>query len=88
MTTAMLIQHFEDHPHSDALHRLLTAERLVPGEALRAEFLDGIRVLERQAVTQRIAELVAAQKNGTLDDAAKDELRQLLARKAAVDQDD
>ncbi|MGA7297657.1 MAG: DNA primase [Rhodanobacteraceae bacterium] len=88
MTTAMLVQHFEDHPHSDALHRLLTAERLVPGEALRAEFLDGIRVLERQAVTQRIAELVAAQKNGTLDDAAKDELRQLLARKAAVDQED
>lgn len=83
MTTAMLLQHFENHPQRDALHRLVTSDRLVPGEALRTEFLDGVEVLRRQALTRRIAELTAAQKHGTLDDDAKDELRQLLARKAA-----
>lgn len=85
MTTAMLMQHFEEHPHSAALHSLLTAERLVPGDALRTEFLDGIEVLKRQALTQRIAEL---KKNGSLDDDAKDELRQLLASKAEHRDDD
>ncbi len=88
MSTAMLMQHFEDHPHSAALHRLLTSERLVPGESLRAEFLDGIEVLKRQATTQRIGELRGAQKDGTLDESSKDELRQLLASKAVPDDED
>ncbi len=87
MTTAMLLQHFEDHPQRDALHQLVTSDRLVPGEALRAEFLDGIEVLRRQAITQRIAELTAAQKDSALNDEAKNELRQLLARKAVPNND-
>ncbi len=85
MTTAMLLQHFDGHRHSEALHLLVTAEPLIPGEGLRAEFLDGVRSLKRQAMTRRIAELSAAQADGSLDAAAADELRQLLARKAGND---
>lgn len=87
MTTAMLLQQFDGHQHSDSLHRLVTAEHLVPGEALRDEFLDGIKVLKRQATTQRIAELSAAHKQGALEPAAREELRRLLARKASGDAD-
>ena len=78
MNTAMLLQHFEQHPQSEALHSLLLAEHVKPGDALRMEFIDGLEQLRLQAVRQRIGELSSAKARGELDNAQNQELQTLL----------
>ena len=59
MSTAVLLEHYEGREEARALQKLATLE--FPGEddALRAEFVDAIRQLDRQTVQQRRAELDA-----------------------------
>ncbi|GIX34371.1 MAG: DNA primase [Lysobacteraceae bacterium] len=76
--TAALLEHLAGREETPALHKLALVE--FPGDesAWQKEFRGGLLQLERQARTQRIAELQALQRERGLDAAEKDELRALL----------
>jgi DNA primase len=81
MTTAMLLEPFQQRDEADALNRLATLEHPAGADGVRAEFHDALEQLRRQTVAQRIADLTAAQARGALAEAEKAELRELLASK-------
>ncbi|HET8898488.1 MAG TPA: DNA primase [Rhodanobacteraceae bacterium] len=81
MTAAMLIEHFRDREEAASLHKLALIEHPEGSLDLAAEFDDALIQLQRQAVSQRIADLTARETNAPLDAAGKQELRALLASK-------
>jgi DNA primase len=82
INTALLLEHFAARDESMALQKLALTEFPGEPEALRAEFTDAIRKLAEQTTQQRLDGLIRKQSEGGLDDADKNELRALLARKA------
>lgn len=78
ITTGALLEHFEGREEAGALQKLATLE--LPGEAadLRDEFLDAITQLDILVLQQRVEELQQRQRNGELDDAEKQEMRELM----------
>jgi len=78
ISTGALLEHFEGREEAGALQKLAMLER--PGEAadLRDEFLDAITQLDVQVLQQRVEELQQQQRNGELDDAEKQEMRELM----------
>lgn len=80
MHTAALLAHFEQHQAYPHL-RKLAAQSLPEGIDLVQEFEGALTQLQRQATDQRIAVLMDQQTQGQLEDAGKDELRQLLRTK-------
>ncbi len=80
--TALLLEHFSAREEAAALQKLATTEFPGEPEALRAEFLDALRKLAEQTTQQRLDALIRKQSEGALDEAEKNELRGLLARKA------
>ena len=82
INTALLLEHFAGREESGALQKLATTEFPGEPEALRAEFLDALRKLAEQTTQQRLDALIRKQSEGALGDAEKNELRELLARKA------
>ena len=78
ISTGALLEHFEGREEVIALQKLATLE--LPGEEadLRDEFLDAITQLETQVLQQRVEELQQQQRDGGLDDAGKQELRELM----------
>ena len=84
IATGALLEHFDGREELAALQKLAVLD--LPGEEpdLRAEFLDAIAQLEKQVLQQRIEELQQQQRDGALDDAGKQEMRELLqARRRA-----
>jgi DNA primase len=81
IATGALLQHFGEREEARPLQKLAVME--FPGEeaAWRAEFTDALNQLDRQTVQQRVDDLMRQQREGTLDDAGKQELRALLTRK-------
>jgi DNA primase len=82
INTALLLEHFANRDESAALQKLATAEFPGEPEALRAEFVGALHRLGEQTIQQRLDALIRKQAETGLDDAEKDELRTLLARKA------
>jgi len=82
INTALLLEHFAGREESGALQKLATMEFPGEPEALRAEFLDALCKLGEQTTQQRLDALIRKQSESALDDAEKNELRELLARKA------
>ncbi|TAN03639.1 MAG: DNA primase [Rhodanobacteraceae bacterium] len=82
INTAMLLEHFAGREESAALQKLALTEFPGEPEALRAEFLDAVRKLGEQTTQQRLDALIRKQSGVGLDDPEKQELRELLARKA------
>jgi DNA primase len=78
IATGALLEHFDGREELAALQKLAVLD--LPGEEpdLRAEFLDAIAQLEKQVLQQRIEELQQQQRDGALDDAGKQEMRELL----------
>ena len=78
ISTGALLEHFAERDEAPALQKL--AAQTLPGEdaAQRSEFLDGIAQMEIQLRLQRLDELQQQQRDGALDDADKQELRELL----------
>ncbi|WP_256645771.1 DNA primase [Thermomonas paludicola] len=78
ISTGALLEHFEGRDDLAALQKLATL--VLPGEesALREEFLGAIAQLEKLVLQQRIEELQQQQREGALDDAGKQEMRELL----------
>ena len=78
ISTGALLEHFEGREEAAALQKLAMLE--LPGEAadLRDEFLDAITQLDIQVLQQRVEELQHRQRNGELDDAEKQEMRELM----------
>ena len=78
ITTGALLEHFDGREELAALQKLAVLD--LPGEEpdLRAEFLDAIAQLEKLVLQQRIEELQQLQRDGALEDADKQELRELL----------
>ncbi len=79
---AALLEHFRERPELGTLEKL-AAQPLAEHLDLQREFAGAIEQLARQAVDQRIAALLAMQTQGTLGVGHKDELRELLRRKAS-----
>ncbi|MBS0569846.1 MAG: DNA primase [Proteobacteria bacterium] len=80
ISTAVLLEHYEGREEVRALQKLATLD--FPGEddALRAEFVDAIRQLDRQTIQQRRSELdakVAELGLSALNAEEKTELREL-----------
>ena len=82
INTAMLLEHFSGREESAALQKLALTEFPGEPEAMHAEFLDALRKLAEQTTQQRLDALIRKQSERNLDDAEKNELRELLARKA------
>jgi len=82
LTTGALLEHFSERSEAHALHRLAVADLPGDSEIWVVEFRDALVQLEQQARSQRLAELQAASAAGQLDESMKEELRQLLARRA------
>ncbi|MGH8189900.1 MAG: DNA primase [Rhodanobacteraceae bacterium] len=82
INTAVLLEHFSGREESAALQKLALTEFPGEPEALRAEFVDALRRLGEQTVQQRLDALIRKQGEATLDASEKNELRELLARKA------
>jgi DNA primase len=83
LTTGALLEHFGGREETPALQKLAVADFPGGEDEARAEFLDALAQLERQTRQQRIDELLAAQAAAPLDEPGKQELRDLLAEKAA-----
>jgi DNA primase len=92
ISTGALLEHFQDRDESSALVKLATAHAvettaatpldarvLDDADKRQQTFLDAVTRLEAQALQQRVAELQARKLDSGLDDAEKDELRDLLA---------
>ena len=84
VNTERLLGHFAAREEAAALQKLALAEFPGEPEALRAEFTDAIRKLAEQTIQQRLDALIRKQSESGLDDAEKNELRALLARKATA----
>ncbi|MBN8728047.1 MAG: DNA primase [Xanthomonadales bacterium] len=81
--TAMLLQHYAGRDEAGALQKLATSADIFDDHAAaEAEFRDALAGLARQARQQRTDDLLQRQAAGELDEAGKDELRQLLAARA------
>ncbi|MCC7097115.1 MAG: DNA primase [Thermomonas sp.] len=78
LNSAALLEHFEGREESSALQRLALQD--LPGEdaARRADFLDAIAQINRLVLQHRLEELQVQQRERNLDDAEKQELRELL----------
>ena len=78
ISTGALLEHFVERDEAVALQKL--AAQTLPGEgsAQREEFVDAIAQLEKQVMQQRVDELQQQQREGTLDEADKQEMRELL----------
>jgi DNA primase len=76
---AMLVEHFAERPEYPALQKLMAAMVVGEPETQRAEFLDALTRMEDQAVALRREALTAKHREGTLSQAEKAELRELLA---------
>jgi DNA primase len=83
MSTAILLEHFEGREEARALHKLAILDFPGDNDALRAEFVDAIRQLDRQTHQQRLDDLLKKQEDTALGADEKDELRRLLAGKNA-----
>ncbi|WP_326526907.1 DNA primase [Dokdonella sp.] len=83
LSTGSLLEHFAGREESAALNKLAQADLLVDAESGRSEFLGAIEQLDVQTSQQRLDDLIARQLAGTLSDAERDELRQLMANKPA-----
>lgn len=79
--TAALLEHFRERPEHDFLQRLATL-KLAENLDLQHEFAGALKQLRRQALDQCIGDLLTRQAQGGLDPADKDQLRELLRRKA------
>ncbi len=77
-----LLQPFAERPEYAALQKLALVQFPGEPEALRVEFLAAVRKLAEQTAQQRLDALIRKQSEAGLDDAEKQELRALLARKA------
>jgi DNA primase len=82
INTAMLLDLFAGREVCSALQKLALTEFPGEPETLRTEFLDALRKLAEQTTQQRLDALIRKQSEGTLDANDKNELRELLARKA------
>ncbi|TLX21150.1 DNA primase [Thermomonas fusca] len=78
ITTGLLLEHFAEREEAAALQKLAVLE--LPGEedVLRQAFIDNIERLDAEALGQRREELQQQQRDGSLGDAEKQELRALL----------
>ena len=76
---AMLVEHFSERPEYAALQKLMAAAVVGEPDAQRIEFFDALAKMEQQTITQRRDALVTKNREGTLSDAEKAELRELLA---------
>ena len=78
ISTGALLEHFSERDEAPALQKL--AAQTLPGEtsAQRIEFVDAVAQLEKQLLQQRVDELQEQQREGTLDEADKQEMRDLL----------
>ncbi|GLQ86606.1 DNA primase [Dyella flagellata] len=82
VNAAMLVEHFTGRPEYNALQKLTVATVVGEPETQRLEFLDALLRMQQQAVDQRRDALVAKSREGTLTNAEKAELRELLAARA------
>jgi DNA primase len=79
---AMLVEHFNERSEYAALQKLMAATVVGEPDIQRIEFFDALAKMEQQAITQRRDALVSKSREGTLSDAEKAELRELLAARA------
>lgn len=77
---AMLLERFSQHPHHESLTQLLIAPT-TPVTSTEAEFLGGIKQLEKQTLEQHIQTLLTLQQEGQLDERGLEVLRLAFQRK-------
>ncbi|MDE3209656.1 MAG: toprim domain-containing protein, partial [Pseudomonadota bacterium] len=79
ITSAVLVEHFAERPEYPSLQKLMASTAVGEPEVQGTEFLDALRRMEDQAITQRRDALTAKSRDGGLSSAEKAELRALLA---------
>ncbi|ASR43262.1 DNA primase [Xanthomonas citri pv. mangiferaeindicae] len=82
ISTGSLLAHFDGRDEATALQKL--ASQSLPGDEAtwEIELRDVVAQLDRQVLQQRIDDLLARQREGALDAAGKQTLRELLSQRA------
>ncbi|UNK42728.1 DNA primase [Luteimonas sp. S4-F44] len=82
ISTGSLLAHFDGRDEAPALQKL--ASQSLPGDEAtwEIELRDVVAQLDRQVLQQRIDDLLARQREGALDAAGKQALRELLSQRA------
>ena len=79
ISTAAILEHWNDREEARALQKLAVMEFPGTEDDLRAEFLDALAQLDRQTNQQRLDDLLKKKDLSPLDAGEKDELRRLLS---------
>ena len=82
ITTGVLLSQFEEREEAPALRKLATQALAGDEASWEQELRDAIEQLDRQVLQQRIDDLLGQQREGTLDAAGKQALRELLLQRA------
>jgi DNA primase len=83
ISTAAILEHYVEREELRALQKLAMMEFPGGETEWKAEFLDALGQLDKQTVQQRIDDLMQKQREGSLGNTEKDELRSLLASRSA-----
>jgi DNA primase len=75
---AMLVEHFAERPEYPSLQKLMAVMSVGEPETQQIEFFDALAKLEREAIVQQKAVLMAKER-ASLSEAEKSELRDLLS---------
>ncbi len=75
---AMLVEHFAERPEYPSLQKLMAVMSVGEPETQQVEFFDALAKLEREAIVQQKAILMARER-ASLSEAEKSELRDLLS---------
>lgn len=82
ITTGVLLAQFDEREEAPALRKLATMPLAGEESSWEVELRDVIGQLDRQVLQQRIDDLLGQQREGSLDAAGKQTLRELLAQSA------
>ena len=82
IVSAGLLEHFAGREEEAALRKLLLTDLLADPDTWQAEFDGALQQLTRMTRTQQLDRLLARQRDGGLDPAEKDQLRELLMLRA------
>jgi len=78
ITTGALLEHFKEREEAAALNKLATIDVLLGDDEGRADFVGAITQLDAQTAQQRLDDLLARQREGSITTPEQDELRGLL----------
>lgn len=80
ITTGMILERWHNTAQGKHLYKILSWEHHVPDSGYESEFVDSMRLLERQLLEQELSELLQRSNRGELSGSEKQRMGELLVR--------